>query len=63
MSDPKPFVGLVKLAEAHSYPTEGHDHRSGHVECPVCSLHDRDAQDRHLESCERCRLLGQALIR
>lgn len=61
MTDGKPFPGFGSLDDAHAAGGEAHDHRKGHLACPVCSLHDHSPDGRHPEWCQRCKLLGQAV--
>lgn len=37
-----------------------HNHHRGIDRCPVCSLHDHDAQGDHAKGCRRCKSTGDA---
>lgn len=54
-------VLLHRLADISAATADRHDHRQGHLSCPVCKLHDHDEHGRHTANCDRCKLLGTAL--
>lgn len=51
-----------RLANVHAARIDQHDHRNGHLRCPVCSLHDHDAHGEHTSDCQRCKTIGRALM-
>lgn len=58
----KPFGITERLRSIMAANGDAHDHRRGHLECPICKLHDHDSNGEHPSGCRRCHLLGEALM-